>query len=94
MVRHVTSLSSMNTKCIGTSKSSNPDPKLTGHKRLEQLEELDEFRLKAYENANIYKEKTKNWHYRHIIKRTFEPGQKLLLFNARLKLCPGKLRSK
>ena len=40
----------------------NMDNKLAGEKRLLQLNELDEFRLSAYDSARIYKEKTKKWH--------------------------------
>ena len=65
-----------------------------GEKRLLQLNEMEEFRNNAYENANIYKEKTKRWHDKHIQKRDFEVGQQVLLFNLRLKLFPGKLRSR
>ena len=38
----------------------NMDSTLAGGKRLLQLSELDEFRNEAYENARIYKEKTKS----------------------------------
>lgn len=38
----------------------NLDLELAGRKRLEQLEELDEFWLQDYENAKLYKERTKN----------------------------------
>ena len=37
----------------------NMDNKVDGEKRMLQLSELDEFRNEAYENARIYKEKTK-----------------------------------
>ena len=40
-------------------KKLNLDPGLAGDKRLLQLHELEEFRAHAYENAKIYKEKTK-----------------------------------
>ena len=59
-----------------------------------QLTELDEFRNEAYENAQIYKENTKAWHDKHIVRKEFEPGQQVLLFNSRLKLFLGKLKSK
>ena len=59
-----------------------------------QHSELDEFLNEAYENARIYKEKTKAWHDKHIVRKQFEPGQQVLLFNSRLKLFPGKLKSK
>ncbi|XP_059288427.1 uncharacterized protein LOC132041751 [Lycium ferocissimum] len=75
-------------------KKLNLDMELAGKKQMLQLHELDEFQLQAYENAKLYKEKTKRWHDRHIQQRSFEPGQLVLLFNSRLKLFPGKLRSK
>ena len=61
---------------------------------MNQLHELEEFRIQAYKNAKLYKEKTKRLHDRHIVTRSFEPGQKVLLFNSRHKLFPRKLRSK
>ena len=36
----------------------------------------------------------KAWHNKHIVRKEFEPGQQVLLFNSRLKLFPGKLKSK
>ncbi|XP_075107124.1 uncharacterized protein LOC142180098 [Nicotiana tabacum] len=75
-------------------KKLNMEMDLAGEKRLLQLDELDEFRLHAYENAKLYKEKTKRWHDKHIQHREFEPGQQILLFNSRLKLFPGKLKSR
>ncbi|XP_021760179.1 uncharacterized protein LOC110725007 [Chenopodium quinoa] len=68
--------------------------KTAGAKGLLQLIKLEEFRLDAYESAKTYKEKTKLWHEKHINHKTFEVGQKVLLFNSRLKLFPGKLRSR
>jgi hypothetical protein len=59
-----------------------------------QLHELDELRLRAYDNALIYKEKSKLWHDRKIKPYNFEPGQQVLLCNSRLKLFLGKLKSK
>ncbi|XP_015163284.1 uncharacterized protein [Solanum tuberosum] len=75
-------------------KKLNLDPELAGRKRMGQLHELEKFRLHAYENAELYKEKTKRWHDKHIVPRTFIPGEKVLLFNSRLKLFPRKLWSK
>ena len=72
----------------------NMDSTLAGEKRLLQLSELDEFRNEAYENARIYKEKTKAWHDKHIARKEFTAGQQVLLFNSRLKLFPGKLKSR
>ena len=72
----------------------NMDSTLAGEKRLLQLSELDEFRNEAFENARIYKEKTKAWHDKHITRKEFTAGQQVLLFNSRLKLFPGKLKSR
>jgi hypothetical protein len=63
------------------------------HRKL-QLNELEEIRHEAYENARIYKDKTKAYHDKMLRTKTFSKGQKVLLFDSRLRLFPGKLRSK
>nr|XP_027080287.1 uncharacterized protein LOC113703197 [Coffea arabica] len=68
--------------------------KMLCEKRMLELSELEESRLTSYENAKIYKEKVKFWHDKHILPKHFEEGQKVLLFNSRLKLFPGKLKSR
>nr|XP_008355796.2 uncharacterized protein LOC103419479 [Malus domestica] len=60
------------------------------HRKL-QLNELDEIRYEAYENARIYKEKTKAFHDKMIRGKSFSIGQKLLLFNSRLRLFPVQI---
>ncbi|KAL5551402.1 hypothetical protein UlMin_001578 [Ulmus minor] len=75
-------------------KRLNLDLDAAGEKRLLQLNELDEFRSQSYKNAKLYKEKTKQWHDKKIHPRNFEVGQQVLLFNSRLKLFPGKLKSR
>ena len=50
----------------------NMDSKVAGEKRMLQLSKLDEFCNEAYENARIYKEKTKVWHDKHITRKEFE----------------------
>ena len=72
----------------------NMDSKMVGEKRILQLSELEKFRNEAYENAKIYKEKMKVWHNKHIVRKEFEPGQRVLIFNSRLKLFPWKLKSR
>ena len=49
--------------------------------RLLQLQELQELRNDVYENAAIYKEKTKAFHDRHIKKRTFQVDDKVWLYD-------------
>ncbi|XP_074351482.1 uncharacterized protein LOC141690594 [Apium graveolens] len=65
-----------------------------GEKRMLQLIELEEFRIQAYENNKVYKEKVKRWHDRRLVHKSFMPGQQVLLFNAHLQLFPGKLKSR
>ncbi|KAL4347377.1 hypothetical protein GQ457_17G007900 [Hibiscus cannabinus] len=75
-------------------KKLNMDAQLAGEKRLLELNELEEFRLQAYESAHLYKEKTKRWHDKHIMPQHFHEGQQVLLYNSRLKLLPGKIKSR
>ncbi|XP_031391622.1 uncharacterized protein LOC116203791 [Punica granatum] len=74
-------------------KYLNFDLQAAGEKRLLQLNQMAEMREEAYENARIYKERAKRWHDRNILKREFLPGQKVLLYNSRLKLFPVELKS-
>ncbi|GKB53497.1 reverse transcriptase domain-containing protein [Tanacetum coccineum] len=59
-----------------------------------QLNELSELRDQAYENSLIYKEKTKKLHDSKIKNRIFNVGDQVLLFNSRLKIFSGKLKSR
>ncbi|XP_070665144.1 uncharacterized protein [Malus domestica] len=53
-----------------------------GEKRKLQLNELEEIRNDAYENTNIYKDKTEKFHDAHILRKEFQPGQKVHLHGA------------
>ena len=75
-------------------KLLNLDVKVSGEKRKVQLNELEEMRLNAYQNSKLYKDRAKAYHDQRIIKRSFHPGQSVLLFNSRLGLFPRKLKSK
>ncbi|KAI5341711.1 hypothetical protein L3X38_009586 [Prunus dulcis] len=59
-----------------------------------KLNELEEIRQGAYDSSRIYKERTKAFHDSQILRKEFQPGQKVLLFSSRLKLFPGKLKSR
>ena len=59
-----------------------------------KLQELEEIRNEAYENATIYKEKSKIFHDQQVSRKSFVVGQKVLLYHSRLKLFLGKLRSR
>ncbi|GJW96691.1 reverse transcriptase domain-containing protein, partial [Tanacetum coccineum] len=67
---------------------------LAGDQPKVQLNELNELRDQAYENSLIYKEKTKRIHDAKIKNRVFNVGDQVLLFNSRLKIFSGKLKSR
>jgi hypothetical protein len=75
-------------------KFLNFDANQAGEKRKIQMQELEEMRGQAYESSKLYKEKVKAYHDKRILNKDFKPGQMVLLFNSRLKLFPGKLKSK
>ncbi|XP_070035605.1 uncharacterized protein [Nicotiana tomentosiformis] len=65
-----------------------------GKKRFFQVNEMEELRLEAYENARIFKEKTQIWHGNLIQQKSFKIGDRVLLYNSRLTLFPRKLKSR
>nr|GEZ77150.1 reverse transcriptase domain-containing protein [Tanacetum cinerariifolium] len=75
-------------------KHANFDLKTAGDHRKLQLNELNELRDQAYENSFIYKEWTKKLHDDKIKNRIFNGGDQVLLFNSRLKIFSGKLKSR
>ncbi|GJY31466.1 reverse transcriptase domain-containing protein [Tanacetum coccineum] len=76
-------------------KQCNMDLTATTKNHFMELKELLELRDRAYENTRIYKERTKRWHDSRLrIDKVFKNGDKVLLFKSRLKLHPGKLKSK
>ncbi|GJT70927.1 reverse transcriptase domain-containing protein [Tanacetum coccineum] len=75
-------------------KHTNFDVQTAGDHRKVQLNELNELRDQAYENSLIYKEKTKRIHDAKIKNRVFNVGDRVLLFNSRLKIFSGKLKSR
>ncbi|GJR61123.1 reverse transcriptase domain-containing protein [Tanacetum coccineum] len=76
-------------------KQSNMDLTIVGKNCFMQLNELVELRDKAYENTIIYKERSKKWNDSRLHRdKDFKVGDKVLLYNSRLKMYPGKLKSK
>ncbi|GJR98888.1 reverse transcriptase domain-containing protein [Tanacetum coccineum] len=55
---------------------------------------LPMLRDQAYENSLIYKERTKKLHDSNIKNRIFNVGDRVLLFNSRLKIFSGKLKTR
>jgi len=64
----------------------NMDLKQVGEYRRRQISELEEWRDRAYHSASIYKERTKRWHDKRLKPKSFNPGDKVLLFNSKIKL--------
>ncbi|XP_076959912.1 uncharacterized protein LOC143636123 [Bidens hawaiensis] len=75
-------------------KNVNAGYKEAGELRKLKLNEIEEIRDEAYECASSYKDQLKKVHDTKLRKRTFEVGQKVWLYNSRIKLFPGNLKSK
>nr|GEV33647.1 reverse transcriptase domain-containing protein [Tanacetum cinerariifolium] len=73
-------------------KHANFDLKTAGDHQKLQLNELNELRDQAYENSLIYKERMKKLHESKIKNRIFNVGDRVFLFNSRLKIFSGKLK--
>ncbi|XP_037441880.1 uncharacterized protein LOC119310144 [Triticum dicoccoides] len=72
----------------------NMDLDAAGKYRKLQLCEMEELRADSYESARIYKEKTKIWHDKHILRKQFHLGQLVLVYDTRFHLFPGKFESR
>ncbi|XP_016487949.2 uncharacterized protein LOC107807985 [Nicotiana tabacum] len=75
-------------------KQLNLDMEAAGTSRVTELHELEEFRYLAFESTRLYKERMKKLHDQNIVERNFKPGDMVLLYNSRLRLFPGKLKSR
>nr|GEV25287.1 reverse transcriptase domain-containing protein [Tanacetum cinerariifolium] len=81
-------------KAFWALKHANFDLKTAGDHWKLQLNELSELRDQAYENSIIYKERTKKLHEAKIKNQIFKVGDQVLLFNSRLNIFLGKLKSR
>ena len=75
-------------------KKLNCDLQAPKEKIFLQFSELEELRNEAYDNTRIYKDKTKKWHDQRIPREEFKIGESVILYNSRLRLFPGKLKSR
>nr|GEY18690.1 reverse transcriptase domain-containing protein [Tanacetum cinerariifolium] len=78
-------------KAYWSLKHANFDLQTVGDHKKVQLNELCD---QAYENSLIYKEKTKRLHDLKIKDPVFNVGDRVLLFNSRLKIFSSKLKSR
>jgi len=75
-------------------KQLNFDLTKAGELRRLQISELEEIRNEAYENARITKNRTKFFDDQIITRKNFAQGDKVLLYNSRLHIFTGKLKSR
>ncbi|XP_070029377.1 uncharacterized protein [Nicotiana sylvestris] len=75
-------------------KQLNLDTEVAGINRVIELYELDEFRFLAFESTRLYKERMKRLHDKNIVERNFNFRDMALLYNSRLRLFLGKLKSR
>ncbi|KAL3633906.1 hypothetical protein CASFOL_022668 [Castilleja foliolosa] len=81
-------------KAFWAIKKLNFDLEKAGEERKLRIEELEELRNEAYENTRIYKERSKLVHDKKLRLKNLEVGMKALLYNSRIALFPGKLKSR
>ena len=84
----------MEHRAYWTIKTFNFNLDQAGKQRLLQMNELKELRRESYEGSRIYKERFKLFHDKTIVRKTFEPNQKVLMYSSRLQMFQGKLRSR
>ena len=75
-------------------KNLNIDLSRAGVKRFLDINELEEIRNDAYLNSKIAKERSKKWHDQMITRKKFNEGDQVLLYDSKLHLFPGKLKSR
>ncbi|KAL5554205.1 hypothetical protein UlMin_041606 [Ulmus minor] len=75
-------------------RNFNFDLKTSGEERKLQLCELEELRDDAYDNAKDLKSRMKAVHDQKILRKNFEQGNRVFLYDTRLHFHPGKLRSR
>ena len=75
-------------------KKLNLDMGTADLKRLLDINELEDLRNDAYSNSKIAKDKLKKWHDQLIARKNFKQGDQVLLYNFKVHLFPGKLKSR
>ncbi|RVW62955.1 Retrovirus-related Pol polyprotein from transposon 412 [Vitis vinifera] len=63
-------------------------------KRCLDFNEMEELRNDAYINSKVAKQKKKRWHDQLISNKEFQKGQRVLLYDSRLHIFLGKLKSR
>ena len=77
-----------------TIKKLNMSLSKAGLKRFLHLNELEELGNDVYFNSKIAKERLKRWHDQLVTRKDFKKGQRVLLYDSKLHIFPGKLKSR
>ena len=75
-------------------KKLNMDLGRASLKSFIDLNELEALRNDAYLNSKFAKEKLKNGHDQMVVRKNFKKGDQVLLYDDKLHLFPGKLKSR
>ena len=75
-------------------KKLNLDMGRADLKRLLYITKLEELRNDAYFNSKIAKDRLKKWHDQLIARKNFKQGDQVLLYDSKLHLFSGKLKSR
>ena len=75
-------------------KKLNMDMERASLKRFLDLNELEEVRNDAYLNSKIAKDRSKKWHDQMVAQKHFQKGDKVMFYDSKLHIFPGKLKSR
>ena len=75
-------------------RNLNMDMNRAGLKITLEIDELEELRNDAYFNSKIAKDRQKKWHDQLITRKAFNKGDQVLLYDSKLHLFLGKLKSR
>ena len=75
-------------------KTLNMDLNKADMKRFLDLNEMEELRNDAYIDSNIANQRLKRWYDQLISRKEFQKGQRVLLYDSKLHIFLGKLKSR
>nr|CAN66069.1 hypothetical protein VITISV_009223 [Vitis vinifera] len=75
-------------------KILNMDLNRASMKRFLDLNEMEELRNDVYINSNIAKQRLKRWHDQLVSLKEFQKGQRVLFYDSKFHIFPGKLKSR
>ncbi|RVW25432.1 Retrovirus-related Pol polyprotein from transposon 17.6 [Vitis vinifera] len=93
MAKHVISLWKLNISLVGNQEVKHGLDQSRA-KRCLDLNEMEELRNDAYINSKVAKQRMKRWHDQLISNKEFRKGQRVLLYDSRLHIFHGKLKSR